>query len=163
MPEEALLEQLIELSLADADRQASDRIAKESLLGTEDEILFIRRSGEGSINEVFYIDDNKNPCKLVTLRIHFDGNGQSSPFDTSTLRIYTYRQFGEEFNCQLWRISQRGPHDDDDNDVFFRNDSNAIKDPSPWSVEKGGGFLIRWDAPNTNYKWGIEIGLARTR
>lgn len=164
MADEALIEQMIGLSIADAEQQAGERLSRrDSILNPEDEIIIIRRSGQDNIDEIFYIDENRNPCKLVMLRISFDQNGQSAPFGTATLRIFTHSEHAEEYNCQLWRIALRGPHAEHDADVFLRNEHGAIKDPSPWSVPRGSGFRITWQSPNANYKWGIEIGLARTK
>lgn len=157
------IEELISLSLQDAESQASERLSKQNAISPEEELIIIRRNGQGSINEVFYIDENRLPCKLVMLRIGFGSGGQSPPFSTSTLRVFTYTEHGEEYNCQLWRINQRGPHTENDADVFLRNEFGALKDPSSWSIPRGSGFRITWQSPNASYKWGIEIGLARTK
>lgn len=163
MAEEASTSELIQIAIADADRQAQERVSQKESKKPTDEVVFERRRGTGDIDEIFYVDANKSKCKLITLRITFNPNGESAPYSTATVRVYEYTETEQEYNCQLFRVTERGPHSSGDDDVFVRNDDSSAKDPSSWTVPQGSGYRVTWTAPNSAYKWAIEIGLARSK
>lgn len=123
-------------------------------------VFITRRNGKGAINEVFYFGEERAKCKLLFVRIHFSANGQTEPYEAATARVEVATEAAEEHNCQLYRIPNCGPHTSNDNDLFLRNEREDTENPSTWTVPEGSGFRIRWSPSNTNYKWGIEVGLA---
>jgi|GEM_PF-4430067 len=156
------INQLIQLAIMDAERQSASLISDLKTRKTE-EVIITRREGKGSINEAFYLDSSKSKCKLIFIRATFNANGESPPYSTATFRIFQISTAKEEFNSQLHRVTERGPNSDGDDDVFIRIEQESSRDPSPWTVQKGSGFNVKWVSPNPAYKWALEVGLARAR
>ncbi len=105
-------------------------------------------TGSGDIDEAFSLDLSH---RLAFVRAHFVGGSGHAE-----LQISVDSAQGSAHDTRLFTVKVAGAGAD----VNLRMTQEELRMPSPWALQAGDAFRVRWTNPDPgNTSWGLEVGL----